>query len=99
MYFLVILFIIVVFKLYIERFHKVKEKFFFRDLLDEQENKNEPEKSSEHQSLIEKIRLKFEELKEKQKNIAMIKEETKENQKQGTQSLNKNSYYRRLLNQ
>lgn len=97
MYFLVLLFTIVVLKLYINHVYKIKENFFFRDILDTQNNKVE-EKSPEHKSLIERIRLKFKDLQSKQKIIASIKEETNENKIQGMNILNENTYKKRLLN-
>jgi len=102
MYFLVLLFIIVVLKLYITHVNKIKERFVFRDLLDEQ-TENEQERSPEYQNIInnyiERIKQKFKDLQDKRKAISSIKEEIDDNEEQGMNSLNKNSYNRRLLNQ
>lgn len=102
MYFLVLLFIIVVLKLYIKHVKKVKERFVFGDLL-EKKKKKEKERSPEYQNIlnnyINQIKQKFKDLQDKRKAITSIKEEIRDNKEGGMKVLNKNSYNKRLLNQ
>jgi hypothetical protein len=103
MYFLLLLFIIVLLKLYITSKYKVKEQFFFTDLINKQKNNNnvQSSRSPEYQNIINnyinQIKSKFEDLQEKRNIISSIKEESQKNIKQGNVMRNKNSRNKILL--
>lgn len=102
MYFLLLLFIIVLLKLYITSNHKVKEQFFFADLINKQKNNNvQSSRSPEYQNIINyyinQIDSKFKDLQEKRNIISSIKEESQEIMKQGNKMMNKNSRNKILL--
>ena len=94
MYFLTLLLVIIVLKLFFKYTNRKKEQFLLFNPKKMNENTQENERSSEYQNIknyyINKIKEKFKELEEKKKDINLIKEETQKNITKGITNLNNN---------
>ena len=101
MYFLTLLLVIIVLKLFFKYTNRKKEQFLLFNPKKINKTTQENENNSEYQNIknyyINKIKEKFKELEEKKKEINSIKEETQNNIKIGNNALNINLKNKRRL--